>query len=371
MMKLLPTVLSAMVTMTMGFPDFVSSFTASSWTRNSVMASDHLIVGTNNGFDVYDVRNPSQTVRVNTVQTSNFVMGMAVGVGSPSSSSADPSTILYLASWSSGVLTYDISTVTSITQGLGISLPGNSMDITLKGMIGYIASDREGVHVVDFSSQPPAVIASYDFNDGRQVRRIEVNGDLMYVSTSVLQDSVTILRMKELNGQIEVVGHFGTTNKAREIVLVEQQIVQQQPSTGGAGGKTGAGPWPKKPTGPHAGTKPASSTTGGSKKFASLAYTTIENGGLQIFDVSSAAQPVSLSTIALGGVATSVAVDSHYAYVGLIGNGLAIVDIRNPEGPTHLTTYDTRGHVYGVTKHGSYLYVADYHGGMTILDVTP
>eukprot|EP01060_Flectonema_neradi_P039484 TRINITY_DN871_c1_g1_i1.p1 TRINITY_DN871_c1_g1~~TRINITY_DN871_c1_g1_i1.p1 ORF type:complete len:388 (+),score=64.96 TRINITY_DN871_c1_g1_i1:56-1165(+) len=369
MMNLLPTLLCTMLTVTMGFPDLKSTFMTSSWARNSVMASNHLIIGTNNGFDIYDVRNPSQTVRINTIQTGNFVMGMAVGMGAPSTSSSDPITMLYVASWSSGVLVYDISTVTSITQGSGISLPGNSLDITLKGLIGYVASDREGVHVVDFSKQPPIVVGSYNFADGRQTRRIEVNDGLMYVSTSALQDSVTILRMKELNGGIEVVGHFGTTAKAREIVLVEQQIVQQ-PTAGGAGGKTGAGPWPQKPTGPHTGTKPAPSATG-SKKFASLAYTTLENDGLQIFDVSSAAQPVSLSKIALGGVATSVAVDSHFAYVGLIGNGLAIVDIKDPETPTHLTTYDTPGHVYGVTKHGSYLYVADYLGGMSILDVTP
>jgi hypothetical protein len=73
-----------------------------------------------------------------------------------------------------------------------------------------------------------------------------------------------------------------------------------------------------------------------------FAYLAAGDDGLQIIDVSNPLTPLQRSAVSGIGNATTVAVDSHYAYVGGFGD-LQVVDIRDPAKPqvvAHYPGYD-------------------------------
>ena len=321
-MNFLLAVLSATISLSFGYPFPISTIETSSWARNSVIASGHLFIGTVSGFEVYDTTDPTQSVQIAIVNTGSFAMSLAVGRGGISTTKK---TLLYVASWNKGIIVYDVSSVNEIKLVSETPLPGNAMDISLVGTIGYVASDSEGLHVVNFGAFVPTVLGSYKFKDSRRCRHVEINKNVVYVSTSAVEDAISILNVRNYNSITEI-GSFPTTDKAREIVLSENKAI---------------------------------------------AYATVDQTGLQIFSIKNPSHPQLLSTTSLNGPATSIVVQSGIAYVGLIGSGLAIIDVNQVGSPTVITNYNTPGHVYGVYKFKSTLYVADYFGGLILLDVTP
>ena len=95
-------------------------------------------------------------------------------------------------------------------------------------------------------------------------------------------------------------------------------------------------------------------------------------GGLQIIDVSNAANPVRLGWYDTPGSARGVAVLGNTAYVadGDLG-GLQVIDVSNAANPVRLGWYDTPGSARGVAVSGTTAYVADGDlGGLQIIDVS-
>jgi len=96
-----------------------------------------------------------------------------------------------------------------------------------------------------------------------------------------------------------------------------------------------------------------------------LAY--VLAGGLRIFDVSTSAQPVEIGLVEMYGV--DLAISGDHAYV-VDGIGLTVANVSDPTDPVIIASVDTPGDSSGVATAGHYAYIADTFGGLRVIDVT-
>ncbi len=91
---------------------------------------------------------------------------------------------------------------------------------------------------------------------------------------------------------------------------------------------------------------------------------------LQILDTTDPAHPNLLTTLALPGRATGVALQGHYAYVGCTRAGLAIVDLAIPSKPRLISTLNTPGIAGKLVYHQKRIYLVDGQNGVLVIDVS-
>ncbi|MCP5103168.1 MAG: hypothetical protein GY950_07315 [bacterium] len=90
---------------------------------------------------------------------------------------------------------------------------------------------------------------------------------------------------------------------------------------------------------------------------------------LDIIDISNPAAPVNLGTYSTGGgMPGGIYTDDNYAYFAVGKDGLHIVDISTPSAPSLVRKYETPGRPEGLAMEGNSLFVADNYGGLQILD---
>ncbi len=94
----------------------------------------------------------------------------------------------------------------------------------------------------------------------------------------------------------------------------------------------------------------------------SYAYTAGE--GIQIFDISSPANPVLTGALSLPISASGLFISGDYAYISGFGNGLQVIDISNPANPVYIGSVDTPGVAVDISVSGDYAYITDGDNGM-------
>ncbi len=96
----------------------------------------------------------------------------------------------------------------------------------------------------------------------------------------------------------------------------------------------------------------------------------VDGSGLSIWDITDAAFPASLGTIALGGTTTTVDVSGSIAFVGTNTSGVQVVDVKNATAPSLLTTFSPGGAMSHVTIDGFLLCASAGSVGLHLVDVT-
>ncbi len=86
--------------------------------------------------------------------------------------------------------------------------------------------------------------------------------------------------------------------------------------------------------------------------------------GLQVIDVSTPSQPVTIGSADTSGRATGVTVIGDTAFVSDGYDGLQMIDVSIPSQPVIIGSVDTSGHAYGVTVIGDTVFVADGGAGL-------
>ncbi|MEO0290306.1 MAG: hypothetical protein ABIN15_03605 [candidate division WOR-3 bacterium] len=97
-------------------------------------------------------------------------------------------------------------------------------------------------------------------------------------------------------------------------------------------------------------------------------YIAAGQGGLEIWDVTDASNPIKLGHYFTPGLAYGVYVSGNYAYVADDSAGLRIINISNPSSPYEAGYYVTPGEAMGVYVSGNYAYVADVDAGLQIYE---
>jgi len=100
-----------------------------------------------------------------------------------------------------------------------------------------------------------------------------------------------------------------------------------------------------------------------------------QSGGLRIYDVSEAANPVEQGHYsAMSGIPSSIAVAGAHAYIGSEYDGFHVFDIADPDQPTPVGFLITPGINSGgprdVAVSGTHAYLADSSAGLSIVDVS-
>jgi hypothetical protein len=91
--------------------------------------------------------------------------------------------------------------------------------------------------------------------------------------------------------------------------------------------------------------------------------------GLEIYDITDAANPQMLGTAGTFGIATSLAISGNYAYVADQFNGLCIYDISDQANPFLVGHYASDGCTEYVTVQDTLAYLADGERGLVILNI--
>ena len=99
-----------------------------------------------------------------------------------------------------------------------------------------------------------------------------------------------------------------------------------------------------------------------------LAYVT-DNAGLEIFDVSNAAQPTRLGVVGDAGPAVGVWVTNRIAFVGAWTSGLQVIDVGDPMNPKRIAGLPTEGNAAWLEVANGYAYVPISEAGLAIYDV--
>ena len=92
--------------------------------------------------------------------------------------------------------------------------------------------------------------------------------------------------------------------------------------------------------------------------------------GLRLYDISTPANPISVSHTNNGATAYNLAISGHYAYLANLDDGLRIYDISNPTNPVNTGHIFNGGLALGVAVSGNYAYLANDADGLRIYDVS-
>ena len=102
-----------------------------------------------------------------------------------------------------------------------------------------------------------------------------------------------------------------------------------------------------------------------------IAFVAMNNGLLQIIDISKPDLPISIATLTIDGGCPIVDVEKNENYIFLATRecGINIIDISNIQNPKLVTTVSTPDSATNIELAGDYLYVGDSIGGFRIIDV--
>ncbi len=101
-----------------------------------------------------------------------------------------------------------------------------------------------------------------------------------------------------------------------------------------------------------------------------IAYVAQGEGGLGIYDISTATDPILIGKYNTEGNAQDVTVVNDIAYVADQHTGLMIIDVSNPASPFLLGSIDTDGRATAVKVRGNYAYLADYNDGFKTINIS-
>lgn len=101
-----------------------------------------------------------------------------------------------------------------------------------------------------------------------------------------------------------------------------------------------------------------------------LAFVSLGEAGLAIYDVSGGGTPLRLGGWDTPGTLEGIDVVGSVAYLADDVAGLHVVDVSNPAAPVRLGGFDTEGTAEGVRVVGDLAYVADGESGLLVLDVS-
>ena len=101
-----------------------------------------------------------------------------------------------------------------------------------------------------------------------------------------------------------------------------------------------------------------------------VAYVANGLSGLQVIDVSDAANPILTGAVDTPALARGVAVSGGVAYVADDDSGLQVIDVSDPSSPAIIGAVALPGSAWSVAVSGDVAYVADGLAGLFMVDVS-
>ncbi len=375
--------------------------TAGSATSIQIVGTTGYIADGSGGMEMVDISNPEAPTRISTYD--EIVTANHVGIDAEKS-------LAYISAGSEGVKIVNISTPLSPTLESTYATNGATSHVTLANGHAYVASDKDGLDIVDIRPvplNPPSLVGRYSpprtVNDiyavdqyayvaaGEEGLRVIDTNDPAMPNALARYDTSGLATAVYVEGDYAYVADgdagmqiinistpfFPTfTGNYKPEVQIRDVYVEESYAYVAAWNNAGLHvvdiqnletPMNKKsvPTG-----KATSVYVAGT-----YAYVATAENGLQIVDISTPTEANIVGTFGnpLGGGASfeDVFVVGDYAYIAAAEAGLHIVDISTPTAPTQKNTYKpTDAKVMSIYVVGDYAFVADANNGLLVLDVS-
>ncbi len=225
------------------------------------------------------------------------------------------------------LLVVDVATPSQPRQVGALQLPDYVGEIVVAGRLAYVGVSTAGLHIVDLSDPTaPRVVGRYEAVNPRNgeaeaVDAIAVTGHYAYVT---VWSSLHIVDVSNPAAPRLAQWKFFTNEDEAPIAVTI------------AGG---------------------------------LAYVSVLDTNVKIYDISNPAQPRWVSAYELGRPG-QVVVRGQYAYLANDYAGVQIVDMANPAAPRQAGVVTTTSPVRGIAVAGPRLYVATQLNGVRIVDVS-
>lgn len=229
--------------------------------------------------------------------------------------------VVYVADFSGGLQTVDVSDPTSPRELGSLTLPGPVVDVEVAGSTAYLAAASGGLHIVDVSDPlSPAALGAL-VPEGGEVRDVAVEGNVVYLADG--QFGLRIVDVSAPSSPVEIAA-LGLSGFPLDVEVV-----------------------------------------------GDTAYVAAGSGGLYLVDVSDPNAPVELHRVSAGGFIDTVEVLDGLAYIG-DANHLRILNVSDPAAPEEIGAVETSGNgsVADLELAGGLAYVATSDAGLVVVDVS-
>ncbi|MBN1483785.1 MAG: hypothetical protein JXA37_03610 [Chloroflexia bacterium] len=271
--------------------------------------------------------------------------------------------IVYLASWSSGIRLIDVSNPASPSELGACNTTGRAEGVAVAGGYAYVGDTWDGLKIVDVADPAnPSIV--YAYHSPGEAWDVLVDGSTAYLADRnrgfyVLDVSdpgaPAILSYYEKNWYGASEPYLGLSGE--HLFVVDRQQLHifdvSDPSHPSPMGTYTALSDPKRIT-----------------VVGDYAYVADGEQGLRVLDV---ADPGSISEVGLldtGGDLQDVLVKGDYAYLADGANGLRVVDVSDPAAPAEVGFFVPTGFAGGVALSGHYAYLSAGWNGLRIINVS-
>lgn len=250
-----------------------------------------------------------------------------------------------------------------------VDTPGAARDVAvLTGWNrAYVADGVSGLVVLDITNPAsPGIVASLDTPDFADRVAVSPADDLIFVADRRGGLHVFL----EGGGGTSLVGSLGAFDEVMSVTAVGGTSYVLV-ADGSAGMHVVDVATPDNPTILSTVAIPGFATDIAVAPTApDIAYLTAGSTGLHLFDISIPVSPIIIGSIVTPGHASSVAASGTTAYVAAQHAGLRIVDASDPTNPVSLGSFDTAGAANHVTLVGSVAHISDSVGDLIDVSVT-
>ncbi len=320
--------------------------------RRILVENDTLYVGRASSippnFIIYDVSDPVNPVEVGSLDSTDYVMGIA-----------KRGNYVYLGVGYDGIMVVDVSDPTSPVAEGRVSLTGYVSRMSVLDTLMAVSAGYGGLYIMDISSgsSPSQVghldtygLTSHAIFDGQYVYLADHYGGIGVVDVSDPTNPVvdTIIGVPGTNLDVAVSGDVafvtGYYGYMRSIDLTDPSNPRD------------LAPW--------------NNFQYGYKVAIIGDYAYVSAILLYIYDISDPSDIQLVGSYSPPSITRFVTADGNYLYVAAGDSGVVILDASNPTNPTRVATIQTGSTPVGVDVDGGRAYIIDVADNLTIWDVS-
>ncbi len=302
-----------------------------------------------NGFNVFDISDPTNPLWLNQVDSTYTALGISV--------SGD---FAFIGSGYPGLDIFDVSDPSNPAYVKTIATGGNAEDVVTAGGYAYLAATYAGLAIVDIDPVETAYVVTTVETDSN-VNYVAISGDYAYITDS---------------DYLHIVG----INPPESAAIVKSVEIPSHTADGVAvsGGYAYVADYPNQIAviniDPPGSASIVNSVALGSVRdvqiVGNLLYA-VGGHSFTVLDITVPASPTIVGSITtLPGWVYNFDLSGDYALTASYTAGLVVVDKSTSASPSYVTTAITPGGTMDCAIRDNYAYIADYDGGIHTIDIS-
>lgn len=318
--------------------------------KAEAIAGDIAYVGMGPNFEVLDVSDATQPVRLGKLRFQNYIT--AIGVSGNIACVSTASCVLYIVDVSSAESPAILGEYSGLYQCCDIEISGNFV---------YVARVSYGFSILNLTDPTrPELICTYD--TAGYTYDIQISGNYAYVADG--SNGLLIFDISDPTSP-SLMGSYATPNCIRSVAISGQYAYATDSYYGLLTIDI------SDPTSP---TKKANASLSSSGSGCNLSvsgeyvYVAAGSAGMDVFSISNPAKPARKANLDANSSCTQILVSGNYAY--LVDEYLQIVSIETPTSPEMVGSYNTGGSLLAAAVSDTNAYLTSYEYGFEVIDIS-